>query len=174
MHGVRRNAPIAKDKEVIMKKALILATALGLTCALGIAPAEAQSRETVTTTGPNRELLRGGLFTFGVPYAASVVVAATSHRSEDKHLYIPVAGPWLDFANRSACGGPTQPSCELETAYKVLLAGDGILQGIGALQIVGSFFFPETRTVTVKRARPFFLTPARVGSGYGLSAAGSF
>ena len=157
-----------------MKKHFILGAALGLASALGAAPAAAQSRETVTTTGPNRDLLRSGLFTLGVPYVASVVVAATSDRTEDKNLYIPVAGPWIDFANRGSCGRAGEPSCELETAYKVLLVGNGVLQGIGALQILGSFVYPETRTVTNKSDRRLSVTPYYVGTGYGLSASGSF
>jgi hypothetical protein len=163
-----------------MKKHVIFATgALALACALEVAPADAQSRrsrETVTTTGPNRELLRSGLFALGVPYVASVIVAATSERPEDKHLYIPVAGPWLDFANRGPCGRVGEPSCEMETAYKVLLIGNGILQGVGALEIVGSFLFPETRTVTraAENERRLFITPYYVGTGYGLSASTSF
>ena len=157
-----------------MKKHVILGGALGLACALGALPAKAQSRETVTTSGPNRDLLRSGIFTLGVPYAASIVVAATSDRAEDKNLYIPVAGPWIDFANRGSCGRAGEPSCDLETAYKVLLVGNGILQGVGALQILASLVYPETRTVTVKSERRVFVTPYYVGSGYGLSASGSF
>jgi len=157
-----------------MKKHVIFALTLALACALEVAPAKAQSRETVTTTGPNRELLRSGLFALGVPYLASVVVAATSDRPEDKHLYIPVAGPWLDFANRGPCGRAGEPSCDMETAYKVLLIGNGILQSVGALEIVGSFFFPETRTVTVKSERRLLITPYYAGSGAGLAAWASF
>jgi len=120
--------------------------------------------------------LRGGILALGVPYAASVVVAATSDRSEDKHLYIPVAGPWMDLANRSGCGNPGQPSCDKETAYKVLLIGNGILQGVGALEILGSFLFPETRTVSVtKNQHRFLVTPYYAGrNDFGLAAFARF
>ena len=87
-----------------MKKHLILASAIACAFTLSATSAGAQSHETVTTTGPNRELLHSGILALGVPYVASVVVAATSDRTEDKHLYIPVAGPWMDLANRSGCG----------------------------------------------------------------------
>lgn len=159
-----------------MKKHLILAAALACATAFASTSASAQSHETVTTTGPNRALLRSGLFALGVPYLASVIVAASSDRDEDKHLYIPVAGPWMDYANRSGCGGEGQPSCDAETAYKVLLIGNGILQGIGALEIVGSFLFPETRTVSsVEPAKRVFVSPYYAGMGnYGLSAFAKF
>jgi hypothetical protein len=140
-----------------------------------VAPAWAQSRESVTTTGPNRELLHSGIFALGVPYVASVIVAASSDRPEDKNLYIPVAGPWMDFANRSGCGHEGESSCDTETAYKVLLIGNGILQGVGALEIVGSFIFPETRTVTASRSeRRVLVTPYYVGNSYGLAAFAKF
>ena len=107
-----------------MKKHLILASAIACASTLSATSAGAQSHETVTTTGPNRELLRGGILALGVPYAASVVVAATSDRSEDKHLYIPVAGPWMDLANRSGCGNPGQPRATKETAYEAPFSAD--------------------------------------------------
>lgn len=158
-----------------MKKHSILAAAALCAGVLGTLPANAQSRETVTTAGPNRELLHSGIFALGVPYVASVIVAATSDRSEDKHLYIPVVGPWLDFANRGPCGNAGQPSCDAETAYKVLLVGNGILQGVGALEIVGSFLYPQTRTVTRSATdRRVFVSPYYLGSGYGVSAFARF
>jgi hypothetical protein len=153
-----------------MKHSILAAAALaGIVTAV---PASAQSRETVTTTGPNRELLHSGVFALGVPYVASVIVAASSDRSEDKHLYIPVVGPWMDFANRSPCGGIAQPSCDNETAYKVLLVGNGILQSVGALEIIGSFLFPQTRTVTT--GRRVFVSPYFAGGGGGVSAFARF
>ena len=154
-----------------MKKHIVLAGALACACTLSTPSAGAQSRETVTTTGPNRELLHSGLFALGVPYVASVIVAASGDRSEDKNLYIPVAGPWMDLADRSGCGHAGEASCDKETVYKVLLIGNGILQGVGALEIVGSFLFPETRTVTTRAERRVLVTPYYAGTGnYGLSA----
>jgi hypothetical protein len=158
-----------------MKKHLILASTIACAWTLCTTSAGAQSHETVTTTGPNRELLHSGIFALGVPYVASVVVAASSDRPEDKHLYIPVAGPWMDLANRSGCGNAGQPSCDKETAYKVLLIGNGILQGVGTLEIFGSFLFPETRTVSAKNERRFVVTPYYAGrNDFGLSAFARF
>jgi hypothetical protein len=161
--------------------AAIMAGAL-LASVLWVSAADAQTyvtttraRETVVTGGPNSALLGSGLFAFGVPYVASVIVAATSDNSADHNLYIPVVGPWMDFANRGSCGGFAQPACNTETANKVLLAADGIFQGIGALEIVGAFLMPETRTVTVASEPHVVVGPSSIGrSGYGLAAVGTF
>jgi hypothetical protein len=66
----------------------------------------------------------------------------------------------------------------------VLIVIDGVFQGIGALDIVGAFIFPETRTVTVSSSKrsetrvsslSLRVLPARVGAGaYGLAAVGTF
>src|SRR5579859_7782694 len=111
------------------------------------------AHETVVTGGPNSALLSSGLFAFGVPYVTSVIVAASSNFEPDKHLYVPVVGPWMDFANRGDCGGLAQRTCDNETANKVLLVADGVLQGIGALEIVGAFLTPETHTVVATEPR---------------------
>ena len=135
-----------------------------------------------TTTGPNRALLTSGVWTLGLSYVPAVIVAAESNRDADRRLYIPVAGPWLDLGSRGRC--PQNEMCNHETANKVLIVVDGVFQGIGALNIVGAFLFPQTRTVTVsstKDAKPpalsgtFRLVPAQVGArGYGLAAIGTF
>jgi len=125
---------------------------------------------------PNRSLLRSGVFTLGASYVPALVVAIESDRPADEHLYAPVVGPWLDLADREDCRG----DCDGETVNKVLLVADGIFQGIGALQILGSFVFPETRTgVTISKsdgtpAVAFTVAPARVARGTGLVATGEF
>ncbi len=81
----------------------------------------------------------------------------------------------MDFANRGGCGGITQNSCDSETANKVLLAADGVFQGIGALQILGAFLMPEVHTTYVATEPRVVVGPSRVGrSGYGLAAGGTF
>ena len=118
---------------------------------------------------PNAGLITGGAIMFGIPYASSVIVAASSNREGDKNLYIPLAGPWMDLANRGRCIGF---SCDNETSNKVLLVVDGILQGVGALQVVSGFIFPSTRTVT--RTVGVHVTPTGGRSSVGLAAYGSF
>jgi hypothetical protein len=139
-------------------------------------------KDEVATTGPNRTLLHSGIWILGLSYVPAVIVAAESSRDGDKRLYIPVAGPWMDLAARSSC--PPNLSCNNETGNKVLIVVDGVFQGIGALDIVGGFIFPEKRTVTVRESArgehqlsppSFRIFPARVSAGaYGLAAVGTF
>jgi hypothetical protein len=186
-----------------MKTQIVLGTGAALTLALSVSAANAQTvvtqapptqtvvqapapqttvvaatpptRETVAYGGPNAMLLKSGLFVFGIPYGASIVVAATSNRDEDKNLYIPFAGPWIDFAGRQDCGNEGNPSCSGETAIKVLLAADGILQAIGGIELISAFLVPESHTIVAKKEQPrFMMAPSRVGTGYGVAAAGAF
>jgi len=82
----------------------------------------------------------------------------------------------MDFAQRGDCGAAGQRSCDNETANKVLLGVDGVLQGIGAIEIVGAFLMPETtRAATIAREPRVKVGPAHVGrTGYGMAAVGSF
>src|SRR5262245_50462782 len=113
----------------------VIAAALATTT-YSVAHAEhVVAAETVTTTTPNRNLLHSGLVTLGLAYVPSFIVAVESPLEVDNNLYIPVAGPWLDFANRNC------PTCQHETFNKVMLVTDGIFQGIGALNILGAFVF---------------------------------
>ncbi len=141
------------------------------------------SPSTTTTTPvepagalPNRFLLSSGMFTLGAAYVPAVVVAIESERGEDKHLYAPVVGPWLDLAAREECRG----ECSRETLNKVLLVTDGVFQGLGALQILGSFVLPESHVVALRNsdgspALAFSVSPANFGRGAnGLLAAGQF
>lgn len=131
---------------------------------------------------PNVGLITTGIVTLGLSYGASAVVASTSPREEDRHLYVPVAGPWMNLARRSCPGG--EAACANENTYKVLLVADGIFQGLGALEILGGLLMPETRTVAAKNDKSppatafsptIHVTPAHVGyAGYGISAFGTF
>jgi hypothetical protein len=127
-------------------------------------------------TLPNRSLLRSGLFTLGASYVPALVVAIESDRPSDDHLYAPIVGPWLDLANR---GDDCDGGCGNETVNKVLLVTDGVFQGIGALQILGSLIFPESHVVTVAKsdgtpALTFTVAPTSTAHGSGLVAYGNF
>jgi len=129
--------------------------------------------ETFTTTGPNGDLIASGVFTMGIPYAASVIAATESSRPSDNYLYAPVAGPWLNLLNRGEC--PPSSACGNETAYKALLIADGVLQGVGVLQVISGFLFPVTRSVTtVDSAVQVRIVPQVGREGYGLTAVGTF
>jgi|GEM_PF-1241667 len=141
-------------------------------------------KDQTTTTGPNRQLLRSGIWTLGLAYVPALVVATQSEREADKRLYFPVAGPWLDLGARGKC--PAVNGCNYETTYKVLISLDGVFQGIGALNVLGAFLFPETRTVSGAPARrtassegrskspSLRIAPTRIGRAYGIVASGTF
>ncbi|HTQ03949.1 MAG TPA: hypothetical protein VMI54_08825 [Polyangiaceae bacterium] len=155
----------------------ILAAAVGLGLAVAT-PAHAQARvDTVEYTGPDRGLLHSGIWTLGLSYVPALVVGIESSLPDDRFLFAPVAGPWIDFAKRDC------PTCNHEQLNKVLLVTDGIVQGVGALEIVGSFFFIEHTTVSrtadddgdkPKSAFELHVVPTRVAGAYGLAAIGKF
>jgi hypothetical protein len=171
-----------------------VAAAAGLACIVGARVASAQQTNIVsppgtarviekpeTYTGPNRALISTGLVTFGLAYVPAVIVAGTSSLPADNHLYIPVAGPWLNLADRPACGAPSEVAtaaipCDMETTNKVLLGVDGVFQGIGALTTLVGLLSPEHEEEAVTTGKPtVHVTPARMGKGgYGIAAFGNF
>jgi hypothetical protein len=165
------------------KHELVLAMAMAAAALVTATAAEANAQEgraeRATYVGPNRAMLSSGLITFGLSYAPAVVVAASSDQSVDHHLYVPVAGPWLDLANRPLCG-PGAISCDAETTDKVLLVVDGVFQGIGTVDVLMSFLSPERVTyVTVANHAPararIRLAPIALGRGaYGVATVGRF
>jgi hypothetical protein len=137
-----------------------------------IGPTEHVEHTTKFTPPPNRMLLAAGIGMFGIPYVTSVVVAATTTRGSNNHLYIPVAGPWLALGLRDC----SNPSCSSEWLSGTMLVADGILQAAGVATAVGSFFIPEKlTTVKVGKAAKVTFAPAKEGrDGYGLAAVGEF
>jgi hypothetical protein len=108
----------------------------------------------------------------GGSYGASAIVAATSDRAADEKLYYPVAGPWMDLNDRNC----DVNACPNRTTDTILLIGDGILQGLGALTLVVSLFVPEktTRHWYLIGQKGLTLAP-RVGTSMaGLAATGNF
>lgn len=157
------------------KKAVVAVMAIVGASFVGVGSASADevvARETVYV-GPSRPLLWSGIFTAGVPYAASVVVGAESSNTADRALFIPIAGPWVDLSQRGGCPVSTS-SCNGETLNKVLLVGDGIFQGIGALTIVSAFLFPRRGPYGHASNRDFHISPLSLRSGGGLLAVGTF
>ena len=128
--------------------------------------------DVVVRTWPNRPMLITGVVVLGGTYAASAIVAATSDRKADDKLYLPVVGPWMDLKRRNC----DVNDCGNDTFTKVLLVGDGALQGIGAVTLLLSLVIPESSK------KPWYLigdeklsvTP-QVGTGVtGLRAVGNF
>jgi hypothetical protein len=157
----------------------------GAVCAAGLvaAPTRAHAQEVVvveprgevrsTYYGPNWGLLTSGLILFGGTYTASFVVAATSGHAGDQALYAPVVGPWLDIANRCPNG------CNDDAGRKVLLGFDGVVQGIGVLAVITSFFVPnghERGVARIGRTATLRILPGSFGGAGspGLRAVGTF
>jgi hypothetical protein len=166
------------DRHSRLKAAAVAAAMFVSVGWTSIASAQDTSEE---TAGPNRTLIRTGILVLGLSYVPAFLVASTNPRPDDDYLYFPVAGPWLDLAHREPCGR----SCEGESVNKALLVTNGIFQGIGALEIVGSFLFMETRvaatsirnskSVAAENHRiPVSITPSYINGGYGVMAAGEF
>jgi hypothetical protein len=140
----------------------------------GPLPSSSLDLPTTETSSPvNRPLLVTSVLVLGGTYGASAIAGFMSSRPEDQHnLYYPVAGPWMDLANRDCASRP----CNNEPLNKVLLIADGVGQGLAAIGVVSSFFLPE------KTTRHWYLlgnsevrwAPTSVGTGYGLAAVGRF
>jgi hypothetical protein len=108
----------------------------------GLAPEPVIDAESSSAALPNRPLLITGAVLLGGSYGASAIVAATSNRAADDKLYYPVVGPWMDL-NRRNCN---VEACPNKTLDRVLLIGDGIVQGVGALGVLLSLVIPERIT----------------------------
>jgi hypothetical protein len=129
--------------------------------------------------GPNRGMIGSGLVMFGLAYVPAVIVASQSTLDADHHLYVPVAGPWMNLSERPQCNS-ARAACDQETSNRVLLVVDGVFQGVGALTTFIGLVTTEreTRTVTTRTAtdKPsIHFTPASMGAGgVGAAAFGTF
>lgn len=125
---------------------------------------------------PNRTLLSTGTGLFILSYGPSVVAATVSDRDEDKRLYIPVVGPWLDLSNRECTRA--NPCGANEEVAKAMIITSGIVQGASVLMVLGSLMIPESTTITERRraaAKPAVkVTPVSFGAGAGIGAVGRF
>jgi hypothetical protein len=157
------------------KTTFTLTTALALLVPV-VASAQSTQKEEAYSTLPNRALFTTGAMTFGVPYTASVLVAASTGSAANNNLYVPVVGPWLTLGQRHCT---SIDPCDSEVLTGTLLAIDGAMQGIGVLTMAASLFVPEAApqppTITLGKNASMNVAPAKVGtSGYGVSALGSF
>ena len=143
-----------------------------------MAPVPVTTETTSQATGPSMMMVGSGVAIFGLSYAPAFIVGLTSGLDADHTLLVPLAGPWIDFAQRPGCGGGSR--CNTENTNKVLLATDGVFQALGALTVIGGFLTPAHQEVQVQRATAdagptFHFSPAQVGaSGYGMLASGAF
>ncbi len=175
-------------KRSIIPIAAALAVGLGALASSGAARAEAAVKVTAARailpgstsvphdvityeeSMPNGALIGSGLTMLGASYIPSMIVAASSDHPGDMALYVPVAGPWMNLAERdSGCPGGR---CDNDAANKVLLVADGVFQGLGTLQILGGFLFPTTRTVT--QVAGVHVLPSVTAHDVSLTATGRF
>jgi hypothetical protein len=135
-------------------------------------------RTTSEATRPSMTMVGSGVFIFGLSYLPALVVGATSGLDSDRTLFVPIAGPWIDLGQRPGCSPATR--CNTENTNKVLLVTDGAFQAAGALTVAGGFLTTAHETTSVRSvgAVPTVptlrLSPAQLGSGYGMVAAGVF
>ena len=133
-----------------------------------------ERHESTTDRRANRALLWTGSGTFMLSYGASVIAGAVSGRDEDKKLFIPLVGPWIDLSERNCdardCGSR-------EGVNKALIATSGVFQSIGVLFAVGSLIIPE-RTESMRVSAPtkpgVRVVPLSYRAGAGIGAIGSF
>jgi hypothetical protein len=149
-----------------------------------VAPAPVAAEQSVL---PNPTLLGSGVSTLVVGYAPAVVIGIVSDHKGDNKLFIPVAGPWLNLGTRG-CSGATlsssnEPfqvsdgkSCGTSGIERAALITDGVVQGIGALEILSSLFVPQRRSIVVgSEGSSFSVSPTSFGGhGAGAVAAGRF
>jgi hypothetical protein len=157
---------------------LVTATAAATTLTVTMtaaSPSHAQqaTRDVVTyeENVPNRGLIVSGAVLLGATYSVSTLVGFTSSEPADRALLVPVAGPWMDLADRPGCSDNNQ-GCNGETAARVLLVADGVGQALGALNMVGGFVFPAKRIVT--KVGKVQILPQAGANGTGIMAYGAF
>lgn len=124
----------------------------------------------------NAPVFATGAVVFGGTYLASVLVAgSSSEKGGHHHLYVPLAGPWLDLADRPSCD-PTNTACDHETTTKVLLVADGVFQAAGVLTMLDGVLDPSRRSrAAVVADKKVHVTPTTfAGTGGGLNVFGNF
>jgi hypothetical protein len=125
------------------------------------------------------ELMLGvtGAALLGLPYAASVWMAAESSREGDRLLYVPLVGPWASLANRATC---TAPGCRGNISTDALpLVADGVAQAAGFALLMVALTTPTQSEsapspLTRRSSLQLHVVPASYVGGGGLAAFGTF
>ena len=113
------------------------ATAAAPTPMTSMAPPTGESTTIYQKRTPNKAMLITGSALFVSTYVTTAALAGANGGLGDKDLYIPIVGPWINIAER------TPGQYENNTRDTLLIAGSGVLQGVGAIMAVTSFFVPE-------------------------------
>jgi hypothetical protein len=128
-------------------------------------------RETVTLyekVQPNRALLYTGGVLFLGSYVPTAAITATrlDDTAADRALYLPIVGPWLHLADANE-----------DTVDTMLVAGSGVLQGVGAGLMLASLFVPQKIPAATIQAGDVKMNVAATTFGKGsagVGAAGTF
>ena len=135
--------------------------------------ADAREQDTVMVyrkIRPNRPWLITGGLVLTASYVTTAAFAVQSDHDPDKKLLIPIAGPWLNLADRQCSG------CTNETRNEALVIGSGILQAIGTGFIITGFLVPEkieAATIQMGSVR-MNVAPTQTAGGMGAVAVGTF
>lgn len=113
---------------------------------------------------PNRQLAIASTGVFAAGYLPAFVVAMANSKGTSGGLYAPVVGPWIEIGKDTSPGN------------RALLAFSGVLQGVGFIGVVSSFFIPESRTekMPMVGSKKVSMTPAAGRGTYQLVAHGRF
>lgn len=133
-------------------------------------PPSGESQIVYAKRTPNKALLITGTSLFVSTYVTTAALAGANGGIGDKDLYLPVVGPWINLADRN---GATR---ENNTRDTVLIAGSGVLQGVGAIMAVTSFFVPEKiPAARIQAGNVKMEVTPQAGAGMGgLGAIGTF
>jgi len=113
--------------------------------------------------GINKKLLATSGTLFAVGYVPAVITALANSKGTSGWLGVPVVGPWVDWGPHTSPGN------------KALLFGSGLLQGVGLIGTVASFFVPESKTKNMRMGhRKVNVSPVAGGGVYTLNASGRF
>ena len=124
---------------------------------------------TSTHHRPNTPLLITGSALLVGTYVTTAAFSGANGPVADRDLYIPVAGPWINLADRST-------DRENNTRDTVLIAGSGVLQGVGVVMVITSFFVPESipaARISAGNVKMNVAPTASMGGG-GVGAFGTF
>ncbi|MFT3922928.1 MAG: hypothetical protein QM778_10370 [Myxococcales bacterium] len=125
--------------------------------------------KTTRTRRPNLPLLGTSSLLFLGSYIPTIAYQGAKDRNDN--LFVPIAGPWMDLSQGHH-----------STSEKTLLSLSGVMQGLGALGVVSSFFVPERRTrnwslVGMRhdgRRASIVVEPRMAKGQYGFGAGGRF
>jgi hypothetical protein len=138
-------------------------------CAQELRTVVPQPRESPRRVDPL--LTMTGAVLFGVPYTASIAIAATSDIAADNWLYVPVLGPLADFAQRATCTSFGCRGFDLGTIALPLVLNSAA-QGAGVGVVIVSLLRPSEPARPSRAA--LRIMPTSLHGGAGVSAFGTF